>query len=37
MYAEELGGIALRADLVAPGGEAPPDVRALEAAAADTP
>ncbi|MFD3504019.1 helix-turn-helix domain-containing protein [Streptomyces sp. NPDC058676] len=37
VYADELGGIALLADLVAPGAEPPPDVRALEAAAATTP
>ncbi|MET9761925.1 helix-turn-helix domain-containing protein [Streptomyces sp. NPDC006372] len=37
VHADELGGIALLADLVAPGAEPPPDVRALEAAAASTP
>ncbi|MYS93599.1 MULTISPECIES: helix-turn-helix domain-containing protein [Streptomyces] len=37
VYAEELGGIALLADLVVPGAEPPPDVRALETAAATTP
>jgi hypothetical protein len=37
MYADELGGIALLADLVAPGAEPPPDVRTVEAAAADAP
>ncbi|MFJ5726736.1 helix-turn-helix domain-containing protein [Streptomyces paradoxus] len=37
VHAEELGGIALLADLVAPGSEPPPDVRALEAAAANAP
>lgn len=37
VYAEELGGIALLAGLVAPGAEPPPDVRALEAAGAATP
>ncbi|MZF84123.1 helix-turn-helix domain-containing protein [Streptomyces sp. SID5643] len=37
VHAEELGGIALLADLVAPGSEPPPDVRALEAAAAKAP
>jgi hypothetical protein len=37
VYAEELGGIALLADLVVPGAEPPPDVRALETAAASTP
>ncbi|MFC8146853.1 helix-turn-helix domain-containing protein [Streptomyces paradoxus] len=37
VHAEELGGIALLADLVTPGSEPPPDVRALEAAAANTP
>ncbi|MCF3129637.1 helix-turn-helix domain-containing protein [Streptomyces olivochromogenes] len=35
--AEELGGIALLADLVAPGAAPPPDVLAVEAAAADAP
>ncbi|MFD9983322.1 helix-turn-helix domain-containing protein [Streptomyces massasporeus] len=37
VHAEELGGIALLADVVAPGAEPPPDVRALETAAATTP
>ncbi|MFF5968834.1 helix-turn-helix domain-containing protein [Streptomyces collinus] len=37
VHADELGGIALLADVVAPGSEPPPDVRALEAAAANTP
>lgn len=37
VYADELGGVALLADLVAPGAEPPPDVRALDAAAAATP
>ncbi|WP_367319199.1 helix-turn-helix domain-containing protein [Streptomyces sp. HUAS ZL42] len=37
VYADELGGIALLADLVAPGAEPPPDVRALEAAAGAVP
>jgi hypothetical protein len=37
VYADELGGVALLADLVAPGAEPPPDVGALEAAAAGTP
>jgi hypothetical protein len=37
VYAEELGGIALLADLVVPGAEQPPDVRALETAAATSP
>ncbi|WP_327319748.1 helix-turn-helix domain-containing protein [Streptomyces sp. NBC_01235] len=37
VYAEELGGIALLADLVGPGAEPPPDVHAVEAAAADAP
>ncbi|MEU6354395.1 helix-turn-helix domain-containing protein [Streptomyces sp. NPDC047072] len=37
VYADELGGIALLADLVVPGAEPPADVRALEAAAAATP
>ncbi|GHH16976.1 hypothetical protein GCM10018780_59750 [Streptomyces lanatus] len=37
VHAEELGGTALLADLVAPGAEPPPDVQALEAAAAAAP
>ncbi|MEU6912517.1 helix-turn-helix domain-containing protein [Streptomyces olindensis] len=37
VYAEELGGVALLAGLVAPGAEPPPDVRALERASAHTP
>ncbi|MES5817646.1 helix-turn-helix domain-containing protein [Streptomyces sp. RG80] len=37
MYADELGGTALLADLVVPGAEPPPDVVALESAAAATP
>jgi len=37
VHAEELGGLALLADLVAPGAEPPADVRALEAAAATAP
>ncbi|MGW0331074.1 helix-turn-helix domain-containing protein [Streptomyces sp. NPDC003011] len=37
VHADELGGIALLADLVAPGAEPPPDVRDLERAAAATP
>ncbi|MFF5521616.1 helix-turn-helix domain-containing protein [Streptomyces coeruleorubidus] len=37
VYADELGGIALLADIVVPGAEPPPDVRALETAAATTP
>ncbi|MFF4655826.1 helix-turn-helix domain-containing protein [Streptomyces sp. NPDC001381] len=37
VHADELGGIALLADLVAPGAEPPPDVQAVEAAAADAP
>ncbi|MCT9144698.1 helix-turn-helix domain-containing protein [Streptomyces violarus] len=37
VYADELGGIALLADLVVPGAEPPPDVRALETAAATAP
>ncbi|MER5213838.1 helix-turn-helix domain-containing protein [Streptomyces sp. NPDC002838] len=37
VHAEELGGVALLADLVAPGAEPPPDVRDLEAAAAAAP
>ncbi|MCD7442463.1 helix-turn-helix domain-containing protein [Streptomyces lincolnensis] len=35
--AEELGAVALLSELVAPGAEPPPDVRALESAAASTP
>ncbi|MFF4272735.1 helix-turn-helix domain-containing protein [Streptomyces sp. NPDC001536] len=37
VYADELGGTALLADLVVPGAEPPPDVLALESAAAATP
>ncbi|MFC9684275.1 helix-turn-helix domain-containing protein, partial [Streptomyces sp. NPDC056948] len=37
VHADELGGIALLADLVVPGAEPPPDVRALETATATTP
>lgn len=37
VHADELGGIALLADLVTPGAEPPPDVQVLEAAAATTP
>ncbi|MFF5308020.1 helix-turn-helix domain-containing protein [Streptomyces massasporeus] len=37
VHAEELGGVALLADIVEPGTEPPPDVRALETAAATTP
>jgi hypothetical protein len=37
VYADELGGVALLADLVAPGAEPPPDVRVLETAGASTP
>ncbi|MEU5891165.1 helix-turn-helix domain-containing protein [Streptomyces sp. NPDC047461] len=37
VYADELGGTALLAGLVAPGAEPPPDVIALESAAAATP
>ena len=37
VHADQLGGIALLADLVAPGSEPPADVRALEAAAATAP
>jgi hypothetical protein len=37
VHADELGGVALLADLVAPGAEPPPDVWTLEAAAATTP
>ncbi|MFF7639781.1 helix-turn-helix domain-containing protein [Streptomyces canus] len=37
VHADELGGVALLADVVAPGAEPPPDVRVLEAAGASTP
>ncbi|MEW2401105.1 helix-turn-helix domain-containing protein [Streptomyces sp. NPDC046862] len=37
VHADELGGIALLADLVVAGAEPPPDVHALEGAAADAP
>ncbi|MFF4836172.1 helix-turn-helix domain-containing protein [Streptomyces sp. NPDC001315] len=37
VYADELGGIALLAGLVQPGDEPPPDVHAVEAAAAAAP
>ncbi|MEU0407784.1 helix-turn-helix domain-containing protein [Streptomyces griseorubiginosus] len=37
VHADELGGVALLAGLVAPGAEAPPDVQVLEAAGASTP
>lgn len=37
VHADELGGIALLADLVVPGAEPPPDVQVLEAAAAAAP
>ncbi|AZP21879.1 helix-turn-helix domain-containing protein [Streptomyces aquilus] len=37
VHAEELGSLALLADLVAPGAEPPADVRALEAAAGTAP
>ncbi|MDH6454852.1 MULTISPECIES: helix-turn-helix domain-containing protein [unclassified Streptomyces] len=37
VHADELGGVALLADLVAPGAEPPPDVQALESAGASTP
>ncbi|MEY9996462.1 hypothetical protein ABIE67_008494 [Streptomyces sp. V4I8] len=37
VHADELGDVALLADLVVPGAEPPPDVRALEAAAAAAP
>ncbi|MCL8010124.1 helix-turn-helix domain-containing protein [Streptomyces sp. AS02] len=37
VHADELGGVALLADLVVPGAEPPPDVQALEAAAAAAP
>ncbi|MGW0846216.1 helix-turn-helix domain-containing protein [Streptomyces sp. NPDC002787] len=37
VYADDLGGIALLAELIAPGAEPPPDVRDVERAAADSP
>ncbi|MFI7407328.1 helix-turn-helix domain-containing protein [Streptomyces sp. NPDC049627] len=37
VHADDLGGIALLADLVVPGADPPPDVQALEAAAAAAP
>ncbi|MGJ5895183.1 helix-turn-helix domain-containing protein [Streptomyces niveiscabiei] len=37
VYADDLGGIALLAETVVPGGEPPPDVRALERAAVEAP
>lgn len=37
VHADELGGIALLADIVVPGAEQPPDVQALETAAAAAP
>lgn len=37
VYADDLGGIALLAELIAPGAEPPSDVRDLERAAADSP
>lgn len=37
VYADELGDVALLAGLVVPGAEPPPDVLAVEAAAADAP
>ncbi|MGW1622091.1 helix-turn-helix domain-containing protein [Streptomyces sp. NPDC002172] len=37
VHADELGGVALLADLVVPGTEPAPDVRAVRAAAADAP
>ncbi|MBK3628644.1 helix-turn-helix domain-containing protein, partial [Streptomyces sp. MBT49] len=37
VHADELGDIALLAGLVAPGADPPPDVHALDAAAADAP
>ncbi|MER5519488.1 helix-turn-helix domain-containing protein [Streptomyces sp. NPDC002763] len=37
VHADELGGVALLAGLVVPGAEPAPDVRAVEAAAADAP
>ena len=37
VHADELGGVALLAELVAPGAEPPPDVRDVEAAAVNAP
>ncbi|WP_326574367.1 helix-turn-helix domain-containing protein [Streptomyces sp. NBC_00481] len=37
VHADDLGGIALLAELIGPGAEPPPDVRDLERAAADSP
>ncbi|MER7840776.1 helix-turn-helix domain-containing protein [Streptomyces sp. NPDC096040] len=37
VYADELGGVALLGDIVVPGAEPAPDVRAVEAAAVDAP
>ncbi|MEV0634745.1 helix-turn-helix domain-containing protein [Streptomyces sp. NPDC050619] len=37
VHADELGGVALLADLVTPGAEPPPDVHAVEAAATTAP
>ncbi|ELP64669.1 helix-turn-helix domain-containing protein [Streptomyces turgidiscabies] len=37
VYADELGGVGLLAELVVPGADPPPDVQALEAAVADAP
>ncbi|ULR54970.1 helix-turn-helix domain-containing protein [Streptomyces deccanensis] len=37
VFADDLGGIALLAELTSPGAEPPPDVRDLERAAADSP
>ncbi|MFF4308825.1 helix-turn-helix domain-containing protein [Streptomyces sp. NPDC001507] len=37
VHADDLGGVALLADLVVPGAEPAPDVRAVRAAAADAP
>ncbi|WP_200308595.1 helix-turn-helix domain-containing protein [Streptomyces adelaidensis] len=37
VHADDLGGLALLAQLIAPGSEPPPDVRDLERAAADSP
>ncbi|GAV39970.1 helix-turn-helix domain-containing protein [Streptomyces acidiscabies] len=37
VYADDLGGVALLAETVVPGGEPPPDVRALERAAVEAP
>ncbi|WP_440986391.1 helix-turn-helix domain-containing protein [Streptomyces acidiscabies] len=37
VYTDDLGGVALLAETVVPGGEPPPDVRALERAAVEAP